>query len=69
MEAVKEIPRFPRDLSKPSRELDEYLSTLKESCLSEEKPLSRYRRMWNTRLQNALTKSNIAEAKDIDYAK
>jgi hypothetical protein len=25
--------------------------------------------MRNTRLQNALTKSNIAEAKDIDYAK
>lgn len=61
MTAVKETQRLPPDLSKPSRELDEYLSTLRESCLSEEKQISRYRRMRNTRIQNALTKPNVVE--------
>ena len=61
MTAVKEIPRLPPDLSKPSKELDEYLSTLRESCLSEEKYISKYRRIRNARLQNALTKTNVVE--------
>jgi hypothetical protein len=59
--AVKEIPRLPPDLSKPSKELDSYLATLREACTEEENHMNRYRRMRNTRLQNALTKTNVVE--------
>jgi hypothetical protein len=58
---VQERPVLPPDLSKPMLILDEYLSTLKESCLSEEKHISRCRRMRITRIQNALTKPNVVE--------
>jgi hypothetical protein len=47
------------DLSKPSQELDNYLSTLKVDCAKEEKHINRYRRMRDTRLRNTLSKPNI----------
>jgi SMC interacting uncharacterized protein involved in chromosome segregation len=50
---------LPPDLSKPSQELDNYLSTLKVDCTKEEKHINRYRRMRDTRLRNTLTKPNI----------
>ena len=61
MTAVKEIQRLPPDLSKPSKELDSYLATLKEACTEEEKNMNRYKRMRSTRIQNALTKTNVIE--------
>ena len=66
---IQEKTKLPADLSKPNAELDSYLATLKEAYTEEEKHMNRYRRMRSTRIQNALAKSNIAEAKDIDYAK
>ena len=56
---INERAVLPPDLSKPSQELDNYLSTLKVDCAKEEKHINRYRRMRDTRLRNTLSKPNI----------
>jgi protein-arginine kinase activator protein McsA len=58
---LQERPILPPDLSKPSKELDSYLATLRQACTEEENHMIRYRRMRNTRLQNSLTKTNAVE--------
>jgi hypothetical protein len=60
---INDKPTLPPDLSKPSKELDDYLSTLKGESEASQRKLIRYAKMTKTRQQNLVAEKKAVICK------